>query len=125
MAVSKQNGFYLSLPHSETKEFLASAALFQCTVLAYNTVRWMALVSGDKQLMLWEIGSIGSFIVRMAGKVVCGGRQMTLKIAAELLPPKPWQSWLEILIACPQARNATIKIETTDGYDNLYADTIA
>jgi len=50
---------------------------------------------------------------------------MTLKIPAELLPPKPWQSWLEIVIACPQARNATIKIETTGGYDNLYADTIA
>jgi len=54
-------------------------------VLAYNTVRWMALVSGDKQLMRWEIASIRAFMVRMAGKLVCGGRQMTLKIPTELL----------------------------------------
>lgn len=86
----------MGMAHIKTKEFLASAALFQCAVLAYNTVRWMALVSGDKQLMRWEMASIRAFMVRMAGKLVCGGRQMTLKIPAGLMHPKPWQSWLRV-----------------------------
>jgi len=87
------------MAHIKTKDFLASAALFQCAVLAYNTVRWMALVSGDKQLMRWEIASIRAFMVRMAGKLVCGGRQMILKIPTDLLHPKPWESWLGVGIA--------------------------
>ncbi|MDQ7059264.1 MAG: hypothetical protein Q9N62_13005 [Ghiorsea sp.] len=34
----------MGMAHIKTKDFLASSALFQCAVLAYNTVRWMALV---------------------------------------------------------------------------------
>jgi len=86
----------MGMAHIKTSDFLASAVLFQCAVLAYNTVRWMALVSGDKQLMRWEMASIRAFMVRMAGKLVCGGRQMTLKTPADLLHPKPWQSWLRV-----------------------------
>jgi hypothetical protein len=86
----------MGMAHIKTKDFLASAALFQCAVLAYNTIRWMALVSGDKQLMRWEMASIRAFMVRMAGKLICGGRQMTLKTPADLLHPKPWQSWLRV-----------------------------
>ncbi len=86
----------MGMAHIKTKDFLASAALFQCAVLAYNTVRWMALVSGDKQLMRWEIASIRAFMIRMAGKLICGGRQMTLKIPTDLLHPKPWDSWLRV-----------------------------
>jgi len=86
----------MGMAHIKTKDFLASAALFQCAVLAYNTVRWMALVSGDKQLMRWEMASVRAFVVRMAGKLVCGGRQMTLKTPADLLHAKPWQSWLHV-----------------------------
>ena len=88
----------MGMAHIKTKDFLASAALFQCAVLAYNTVRWMALVSGDTQLMRWEIVSIRAFMVRMAGKLVCGGRQMTLKVPTDLLHPKPWESWLRAAI---------------------------
>jgi hypothetical protein len=86
----------MGMAHVKTKDFLASAALFQCAVLAYNTVRWMALVSGDKQLMRWEMASIRAFVVRMAGKLVYGGRQMVLKTPADLLHAKPWQSWLHV-----------------------------
>ena len=86
----------MGMAHIKTNSFLASAALFQCAVLAYNTVRWMALVSGDKQLMRWEMTSIRAFMVHMAGKLVCGGRRMTLKIPADLLHPKPWQSWMQV-----------------------------
>jgi len=86
----------MGLAHVKTKDFLASAALFQSAIIAYNTVRWMALISGDKQLMRWEMASIRSFIVTMAGKLVCGSRQMTLKTPVDLLHPKPWKSWLRV-----------------------------
>jgi len=86
----------MGMAHIKTKDFLASAALFQCAVLAYNTVRWMALVSGDRQLMRWEMASIRAFMVRMAGKLVCSGRQLMLKIPTDLLHPKPWGSWLSV-----------------------------
>jgi hypothetical protein len=32
----------MGLAHLKTDHFLANAALFQCAVLAYNTLRWMA-----------------------------------------------------------------------------------
>ncbi len=35
------------LAHLKTDSFLANAALFQCAILAYNTLRWMALSSGN------------------------------------------------------------------------------
>jgi len=30
------------------------------------------------------------------GKLICGGRQMTLKIPADLMHPKPWEGWLRV-----------------------------
>jgi hypothetical protein len=35
-----------------TASFLANAALFHCAVLAYNTLRWMAIMSGSQTLLL-------------------------------------------------------------------------
>ncbi len=86
----------MGIAHIKMKDFLASTALFQCAILAYNTVRWMALTNGDKQLMRWEIASIRAFMIRMADKLICGGRQITLKIPADLLHLKPWDSWLRV-----------------------------
>ena len=40
----------MGLAHLKTVHFLANAALFQCAVLAYNTLRWMTLLSGNAQL---------------------------------------------------------------------------
>ncbi|HBA66974.1 MAG TPA: hypothetical protein DCZ48_12510 [Methylococcaceae bacterium] len=37
----------LKLGIAGTASFLANAALFHCAVLAYNTLRWMALLSGN------------------------------------------------------------------------------
>jgi len=86
----------MGLAHIKTNDFLANAALFQCAILAYNTVRWMALVSGDKQLMRWEMASIRAFMVRMAGKLVHSSRQFTLKTPCDLLHLKPWEHWLDV-----------------------------
>jgi hypothetical protein len=44
----------MGLAHLKTDHFLANAALFQCAVLAYNTARWMALLSGNDTLKRWE-----------------------------------------------------------------------
>jgi len=60
----------MALAHIKTNSFLANDALFQSTILAYNTVRWMALVSGDRQLIRWEPASLRTFMLRVAGKLV-------------------------------------------------------
>ena len=45
---------HVGLAHLKTSDFLANAVLFQTAVLAYNTLRWMALLSGNRQLRQWE-----------------------------------------------------------------------
>ena len=44
----------MRLAHRKTDNFLANAALFQCAVLARNTIRWMALLSGNDTLKRWD-----------------------------------------------------------------------
>ena len=63
----------------------ANAALFQCAILAYNLVRWMALLSGDEQLRRWEMQTVRTFLIRVAGKLARGSRQLTLKTPKEHL----------------------------------------
>ena len=70
--------------------------LFQCAILAYNTVRWMALCSHDRQLRKWEVGTIRIFLIRVAGKLITGGRQLVLKISDSLMFMKHWDSWVEV-----------------------------
>jgi len=86
----------MALAHIKTNSFLANDALFQSTILAYNTVRWMALVSGDRQLIRWEPASLRTFMLRVAGKLVSGGGQLTLKTSEPALYPQAWQSWMHL-----------------------------
>jgi len=88
----------MALAHIKTNSFLANDALFQSAILAYNTVRWMALVSGDQQLIRWEPATLRTFMLRVAGKLVSGGRQLTLKISESALYPQAWQSWLHLAL---------------------------
>ncbi|MFQ5640690.1 MAG: IS1380 family transposase [bacterium] len=88
----------MALAHIKTNSFLANDALFQSTILAYNTIRWMALVSGDQQLIRWEPASLRTFMLRVAGKLVSGGRQLTLKTSESALYPQAWQSWLRLAL---------------------------
>ena len=44
----------MNVGHVLTGEFLANAALFQCAVLAYNLLKWMALLTGGA-VQQWEI----------------------------------------------------------------------
>jgi hypothetical protein len=86
----------MGLAHIKTNDFIANAMLFQCAILAYNTIRWMALCSHDHQLLKWEIGTIRTFLIRVAGKLITGGRQITLKISDRLMFIKHWESWVAV-----------------------------
>jgi len=46
---------------------------------AYNTLRWMAIMSGSQTLRQWEPETIRTYLVRVAGKLLTGNRQLTVK----------------------------------------------
>ncbi len=86
----------LGLAHIKTDSFLANAALFQSAILAYNTLRWMALTSANQQLKQWEPETIRVHLICVAGKLLTGGRQLHIKLPANHLHPKPWKDWLAL-----------------------------
>ena len=85
----------LGLAHLKTNSFLANAALFQAAILAYNTLRWMALVSSNTQLKKWEPESIRVHLICVAGKLLSGGNQIRIVVPEKHLHPKPWEHWLQ------------------------------
>lgn len=78
--------------HVHTGEFLANAALFQCAVLAYNLLKWMALLTGGA-VQQWEIKTMRLWLIRVAGKLIKGGRQLTLKLPEKFLHQEEWRAW--------------------------------
>lgn len=86
----------MGLAHLKTESFLANAALFQSAILAYNTLRWMALTSGNAQLKKWEPESIRVHLINVAGKLLTGGNQIHIKLPTNHLHPKPWKDWLAL-----------------------------
>ena len=79
-----------------TSDFLANAALFQCAVLAYNVLRWMALCTCDEMLRRSEPKTIRRYFVRVAGIVTTGARGVIVTTAPNLFPDV-WESWLAIV----------------------------
>ncbi|CAD7851776.1 MAG: hypothetical protein, partial [Olavius algarvensis Gamma 1 endosymbiont] len=65
----------------------ANAALFQCAVLAYNTLRWMALLSANATLKRWELRTVRTFLIRVAGKLLGGANQLRIKLPRQHLHP--------------------------------------
>lgn len=86
----------IGMAHIKTDDFLANAALFQTAILAYNTLRWMALMSGNEQLRQWEPQSIRTFLIRVAGKLLTGANQLCIKLPREHLYPRHWKDWLAL-----------------------------
>ncbi len=86
----------MGLAHVKTDHFLANAALFQCAVLAYNTARWMALISGNAILKRWEPQTVRTFLIRVAGKLLSGANQLRIKLPREHLHPEVWEDWLAL-----------------------------
>jgi len=79
-----------------TASFLANAALFHSAVLAYNTLRWMAIMSGSPMLRQWEPETIRTYLIRVAGKLLTGNRQLTVKTPDNHLYPKVWDDWVAV-----------------------------
>lgn len=85
-----------ALAHIKTDDFWANSALFQSAILAYTTMRWMALLSGDTVLRRWEPGTIRTFIIRMAGKFTTGSRQQKLTVPEQMLYCSQWDAWVAV-----------------------------
>ncbi len=85
-----------ALAHIKTDDFWANSALFQSSILAYNTIRWMALLSGDAILRRWEPATIRTFLIRMAAKLTTGGRQQKLTIPDRMLYTAQWDAWVAV-----------------------------
>jgi hypothetical protein len=75
-----------------TDDFLANSVLFQCGVLAYNLLKWMALSVGGT-LQKWEVKSIRLWLIRIAGKLTSGSRRLTLKLPQNFLYQAEWAAW--------------------------------
>ncbi len=86
----------MGLGHIRTSEFLANAAFFQCAVLAYNVLRWMALCTCDEMLRRSEPNTIRRNFIRIAGTVTFGARGVVVTTAPNLFP-EAWESWLAIV----------------------------
>lgn len=75
-----------------TSDFWANSVLFQCAVLAYNVLKWMALLTNDT-VRKWEVKSMRFWLIRMAGKLLTGGRQLVLTLPERFLYQKEWFEW--------------------------------
>jgi hypothetical protein len=86
----------MAMAHIKSGNFVASSLIFQCAVLAYNTIRWMALLSDDHQLKRWEIQTVRTYLIRTAGKLLIGSKQLKLNVPSEHLHAAPWKAWLTL-----------------------------
>jgi hypothetical protein len=86
----------MALGQIKMDDFWGSSAIFQCSILAYNTVRWMALCSGDRQLIRWEPSTIRTFLIRVAGKLRTGSNQLGLNTPTNHLHPRHWDAWVAV-----------------------------
>jgi len=86
-----------ALAHIKTADFWANSALFQAAILAYNTLRWMVLCSGNKILRRWEAATIRNFLIRMAGKWTTGSRQQKLRAPKRMLYNAQWEAWVAVV----------------------------
>ena len=85
-----------ALAQIKTDDFWANSVLFQSAILAYNTIRWMALLSGNTILRRWEPGTIRTFLIRMAAKFTSGGRQQKLTVPDRILYSPQWDAWVAV-----------------------------
>jgi hypothetical protein len=86
----------MSMGKIRTASFLANAALFHSAVLAYNTLRWMAIMSGSQTLRQWEPETIRTYLIRVAGKLLTGNRQLTVTTPDNHLYPQVWDDWVAV-----------------------------
>ena len=85
-----------ALAQIKTDDFWANSALFQCAILAYNSLRWMALCSADAILRRWEPATMRTYLIRMAGKWTSGARQQKLRVVETILYKAQWDAWVVV-----------------------------
>nr|VFJ63826.1 MAG: Transposase DDE domain group 1 [Candidatus Kentron sp. FM]VFJ65041.1 MAG: Transposase DDE domain group 1 [Candidatus Kentron sp. FM] len=56
----------------------------------------MALMSANTTLRQWEITTIRTFLIRVAGKLVTSARQLILKTPGDLVYQKEWSAWVAV-----------------------------
>ena len=85
----------VALANIKMDSFEGSSILFQCSVMAYNTFRYMGLVSGNEQLQKWEPATIRTYLIRTAGKLLTGSRQFTLITPINHFYQNEWNDWIK------------------------------
>jgi hypothetical protein len=85
-----------ALAHIKTDDFWANSVLFQSAILAYNTIRWMALLSNNTVLRRWEPGTVRTFLIRMAAKFTTGSRRQKLTVPDRMLYSRQWDAWVAV-----------------------------
>lgn len=83
---------HMNAGHIRTSEFWANSILFQCAIIAYNLLKWMALLTG-RAIRQWEVKTMRLWLIRVAGKLVGGGRQLILKLPKQFLHQEEWRAW--------------------------------
>ena len=74
--------------HLRTSEFFANAAL------VYNLLKWMSLFTGTGgTVQQWEVKTMRLWLIRVAGKLTKGSRQLTLKLPEKFLHQEEWRAW--------------------------------
>ena len=75
-----------------TDDFLVNSVLFQCGIIAYNLLKWMGLSVGG-QVQRWEVKTIRLWLIRIAGKLTSGSRQLILKSPKNFMYQEEWEAW--------------------------------
>lgn len=76
--------------------FFANAAAFQSAILAYNTLKWMVLFTGDKLLRQMEVKTIRMFFIQIAAKLTYRSKQYRLNFNTEQLYATQWSAWMKL-----------------------------
>ena len=84
----------VAIGNIKSQSFVTSSILFQCTIIAYNTFRYMGLVSGNKKLQQWEPETIRTYLIKTAGKLLTGSRQLKMITPITHYYSQEWEAWL-------------------------------
>jgi len=85
----------VALANIKMDDFEGASILFQCSVIAYNTFRYMGMASGNKKLQQWEPATIRTYLIRTAGKLLTGNRQFKIITPINHFHQNEWSDWVE------------------------------
>ena len=85
----------VAVAHIKCHNFEASSILFQCSIIAYNIFRHMGLVSSNANLQKWEPATIRTYLIRTAGKLLTGSRQLKLVTPKKHFHQNEWDDWIK------------------------------